>query len=580
MITKTPISSKSIFLVSGGAKGITAQCVIKLAQHHSCTFILLGRSEVLDSEPEFAQNCFDEPALKKRIMEYLISLGEKPTPMGVQKWYNKIISSREIKANLATIIAAGAKAEYISVDVTNLEQLASKIALVGQNYGNITGIIHGAGNLADKLIEKKTEQDFDKVYNTKVKGLENLLACVKPAALEHLVLFSSVAGFYGNVGQTDYAIANEILNKSAHQVKQRYPNCHVVAINWGGWDSGMVTPELKKEFARRGIDIIPVDDGAQMLVQELDPVNHTTAQVVIGSPITPPPSPLDAQLKTYRIRRVLARSENPFLEDHVIGNKPVLPATCAVSWIINACEQQYPGYRFFTYQDFKVLKGIPFNETLSQEYILDLEEISKTDGAEVVFQAKIWSLTPQGKTNYHFSIARIHLLHDLPSIPVYENLNLVEDHTINIFGDDFYQLETDSFFPLFHGAAFQGLTKVINITPEKITTECLWSELSDQKKGQFPVIWVNPYTIDLSTHPLWIWMQYYHQEIGLPAGIQQYEQFLEIPPAKPFYVSCEVKTKTASSITADFIIHDNQGKIYARLIDGKGVIIPTKSIRG
>ena len=123
-------------------------------------------------------------------------------------------------------------------------------------------------------MKRKQTRDFEKVYTAKVQGLENLLNCVNPKQLQHLVLFSSVTGFYGNIGQTDYAIANEILNKSAHLIKQYYPQCHVVAINWGGWDSGMVTPELKKAFAERGIDIIPVEVGTQMLVNELHPAYH------------------------------------------------------------------------------------------------------------------------------------------------------------------------------------------------------------------------------------------------------------------------------------------------------------------
>ena len=291
MTVNVQISPSSVFVVSGGAKGITAQCTVKLAQQKRCKFVLLGRSEIT-KEPEYVRDCLEDSALKKRIMENLISQGEKPTPMMVQKIFNQINSSREIKKTLAAIAATGGTAEYISVDVTDTVNLKAKLQEISQKVGQITGIIHGAGNLADKLIEKKTEDDFEKVYTAKVQGLENLLSCVNPQQLEHLVLFSSVSGFYGNIGQTDYAIANEILSKSAHLIKQHHPNCHVVAINWGGWDSGMVTPQLKKAFAERGIDIIPVEIGTQMLVNELHPAYQNHTQVVIGSPMKLSPSPL------------------------------------------------------------------------------------------------------------------------------------------------------------------------------------------------------------------------------------------------------------------------------------------------
>ena len=144
------IHPESVFIVSGGAKGITAKCVIELAKQYPCKFILLGRSELLESEPPFAKDCFDEAILKKRIMEDLVAMGEKPTPIQVKKIYNQIISDREIKQTLSTIKQTGGEAKYVSVDVTNNHELQQKITAVCESMGQITGIIHGAGNLADK----------------------------------------------------------------------------------------------------------------------------------------------------------------------------------------------------------------------------------------------------------------------------------------------------------------------------------------------------------------------------------------------------------------------------------------------
>ncbi|MCM0589087.1 MAG: SDR family NAD(P)-dependent oxidoreductase [Gloeotrichia echinulata CP02] len=570
MMTQTKTRPASVYLVSGGAKGITAECTIKLAQKQPAKFILLGRSELLEIEPDYAQNCVEEPALKKRIMENLLAQGEKPTPMSVQKIYNKIHSSREIKKTLAAIEQTGSTVEYISVDVTDTLALQQKINIAVNRIGAITGIIHGAGNLADKLIEKKTEQDFEKVYTAKVQGLENILACVNPHELQQLVLFSSVTGFYGNIGQSDYAIANEILNKSAHLMKQNYPNCHVVAINWGGWDSGMVTPEIKKAFAERGIDIIPVEIGTKMLVKELHPQHHATTQLVIGSPMTPPPAPLDKELRSYSVRRRITVAENPFLLDHMIAGYPVLPATCAMSWMINACEESYPGYRYFSCKDFKILKGITFNDTVASEHILEVQEIAKSDLQFIELQTKILSKTPQGKTHYHFTSV-VKLLRELPTAPTYEAVNLAEDHIIKLTGEDLYQKDPSS---LFHGPCFQKIQKVLNISPEKITVECFWKDITPQQQGQFPIHWHNPYSIDLSSHPLWIWLNHFHQEVCLPGKLTQSEQYRAIPCNQPFYVSCEIQEKKATEATANFLLHDSQGQLYSRILGAKAVVVP------
>ncbi|WP_225894162.1 SDR family NAD(P)-dependent oxidoreductase [Atlanticothrix silvestris] len=575
MTILTQINPSSVLLVSGGARGITAECTIKLAQHQPCKFILLGRSEVLKTEPDFAHDCLEESALKKRIMENLLVQGEKPTPMSVQKIYHQIASSREIKKTLAAIQETGAQAEYINVDVTDKLALQEKLAIAVKRTGSITGIIHGAGNLADKLIEKKTEQDFEKVYAAKVQGLENILYCVNLNQIQHLVLFSSVSGFYGNVGQSDYAIANEILNKSAHLIKQNYPSCHVVAINWGGWDNGMVTPELKKAFAERGIEVIPVDVGTQMLVKEVDCSHHQTTQVVIGNPLVLPPAPLDSELRKYSIRRRMTLAKNPFLQDHVIAGYPVLPATCALSWMIHACEELYPGYKYFSASDFKVLKGVIFNNTLANEHILELQEVAKNNSESLEIQAKILAKNHEGKIYYHFC-ALIKLVIEIPEAPIYESLNLTEDHVIPTTGKDFYQNGDSS---LFHGAAFQQITRVLNISPNKITVECLWQKIADQQQGQFPVNWHNPYAIDLSTQSLWIWLSHFHQEACLPGHLTLSEQFALTPSNEPFYVSCEIKGKTESSATANFIIHNRQGQVYTRILGAKAVLLPMQSIK-
>ena len=82
----------------------------------------------------------------------------------------------------------------------------------------------------------------------KVHGLRAMLSAVDEASLSHLALFSSTSGFYGNVGQSDYAAANEVLNKFAHAFERRFPACRAVVFDWGPWDGGMVTPFLKSLF--------------------------------------------------------------------------------------------------------------------------------------------------------------------------------------------------------------------------------------------------------------------------------------------------------------------------------------------
>ena len=563
------VTKDQVFLVSGGAKGITAQCVIKIAQQYQCKFILLGRSST-EVEPVWAENCENEAELKQRILENFQAQGEKPTPIMVQKKYQIISSQREVQNTLKAIAAAGGEAEYLSVDITDTVLLESKLADVIEGFGAITGIIHGAGNLADKRIEKKSIQDFENVYAAKVKGLENLLRCVPASQLQYLVLFSSVVGFYGNAGQSDYAIANEILNKSAHLIKYNYPNCHVMAINWGPWESGMVSSELKKAFAARGIEVIPVETGTQILVDELTTANQGTVQLVIGSPLIYVPATLSNDLKTYRVKRRLTLTENPFLQDHVIAGRPVVPATCGLLWMTNACEQLYPGFTAFSSPNFKVLKGIVFDETFASEYILEIQELAKHENWEIEFAAKISSQTPDGKIRYHFSTNLI-LKREIPTPPSYVNLNFNQDENFLETNQELYQVNASS---LFHGFTFQGVKSILNTSPSQITIECCLPEPTTQQQGQFPVQTFNPYIADVQIHSLWIWTQHFHQVGCLPSEIKHFEQFAKVPFGETFYVTCEVQSKTESSVVTDVITYNRQGQIYNRMIGAKGTILP------
>jgi NAD(P)-dependent dehydrogenase (short-subunit alcohol dehydrogenase family) len=558
------INSSSVFLVSGGARGITAQCVIRLAQQYSGRWILLGRSAIADAEPTWAIDCLEEAELKKRIMQDLQIQGKKPTPKGIQEIFNTISASREIQSTLQSLQQAGNQAAYLSVDVTDASALRQQLAAVVEQWGPITGIIHGAGTLADKFIEKKTERDFETVYAAKVKGLENLLDCVALEQLDYLVLFSSVASFFGNAGQTDYAIANEILNKSAHLLKQRYSACHVVAINWGPWDSGMVTPDLKKAFALRNIEVIPIDVGTQMLVEELAATHHETAQVVIGSPLTPPAQELGSELHTYRIHRTLSLSANPFLQDHRIGGNPVMPATCAASWIINTCEQLYPGYIFSSLENFKVLKGIVFDSTQADQFIVDVQEIAKADSKEITFEVRIWSEKQKGRIRFHYS-AQIKLRHTPLPMPAEPMLNDIAGE--GIAGLFFYQDKT-----LFHGSCFQGIERVLEINPETLIMQCRLPALDFKQQGQFLAQTFNPYTADVLIQSILIWLKHFHKVGALPVEIQGITQFKPLSFDQRFQALVKIKLKTVSHVVYDIAAFDDAGYIQMKLSDIKVAI--------
>ncbi|MCU0570475.1 MAG: SDR family NAD(P)-dependent oxidoreductase [Oculatellaceae cyanobacterium Prado106] len=558
-------SPSTVFVVSGGARGVTAQCVIRLAQLSQCKLILLGRSPLTEGEPDWAIGCTDEVELKRRIMEHLKAQGEKPTPMGIQKLLKAVTSQREIRATLAAIQAAGSPVKYLNVDVTQVEALQQQLEQAAQEFGSITGIVHGAGNLADKWIEKKTEQDFETVYEAKVQGLENLLQCIPLAQLQYLVLFSSVAGFYGNPGQSDYALANEILNKSAHRVKQLHPNCHVVSINWGPWDSGMVTPELKRTFADRNIRVIPLEVGAQMMVDELGDRFHSEAQVVIGSPITPGSVIAVLQLQTYRIHRRLTAVANPFLRDYQWDGAAVLPPTIAASWLIQACEQLYPGYEFDQIEGFRVIQQLRLDAEFQDDFILDIREIAKQpEGIE--FEVLAWggTSTPAAEAYYQ---AQVRLR---PSLGKPETDILLPIHfpaseapvPALMSGSTLYQDGT-----LWQGKCFQGIEQVIELSESRALFRCRVPRVGNRDQGQFPIQTFDPYAADSLAQALMLWSKAFYHTCSLPLGWTKLIQQQPLPKRQSYWVAIEVVQQSETSVTATVTAQSDQGEVYLQCIE-------------
>lgn len=553
------VTTSTVFVVSGGARGITAQCVIELSRHYRCKFILLGRSAQKSSDPAWAQGITDEAALKKASMADFQARGEKPTPAAVNKAVQGVLAQREIAETINAIKATGGDALYLSVDITNADALRAGLASVS-SFGTINGIIHGAGNLADKLIENKTAADFEHVYSAKVEGLENLLAAIPAEQLQYLVLFSSVAGFYGNVGQADYAIANEVLNKTAHRFKALHPNCKVVSVNWGPWDGGMVTPQLRQYFESLNIKIIPVDVGTKMLVAELEaPISTSATQVVVGSPISAPAILNGSDLQTYTIHRTLSLADNPFLGDHVVDGKAVLPMVSAMAWMANAAEQIHRGYRYFSFLNYKVLKGIVFDETLASEYVLELKETSKTD-ERIVLDAMIRS-DANGKPRFHYS-AQLILLKIIPPAPIHQPLVDPEAKAVDEPGISLYEN-----FTLFHRNSFRGVERLMTIGPKGLTMRCSLDEVPHTYQGQFPAQSFNYFMADVGLQAIGIWARRFYDAGSLPLRAAKGEHFMNVHFGDTFYVSMEVLSHSDTNVGAEIVLYDETGHIYMVVTD-------------
>jgi len=271
----------TVFLVTGGGRGVTADCIIRAAKTYKSKFILIGRTDINEEDPDWAQGIEGELNLKQSAIKYISKTGLKLKPKEIDKMIKVINSKREIVNTLNKVNSYGAKAVYKNINIKNKESLKICIQDTEKQFGKINAFIHGAGNISDKWINKKTDDDFDLVVGTKIFGLINILNIIDYNQLEYIILFSSISAYLGNIGQTDYSMANEILNKFALCAKLFDPDKLIVSIGWGPWEKGMVSDVLKSFYEKMNIKTIPVEEGARLFTYELANTNKNYSQVII-----------------------------------------------------------------------------------------------------------------------------------------------------------------------------------------------------------------------------------------------------------------------------------------------------------
>ena len=270
-----PLTGKDTWLVSGGGSGVTAASIIGVAGaslNAGAHFELLGRSKLIEATSswiDWSEDQLEEEknALRERLIE--ASESGKVTMVEWNDAWQKFTRSRDVYLTLDAIEQTGNHAAYHSVDV--MDQIA--LQELGSSLGRpITGIVHGAGLEDSKLVADKGYEVFDRVVRVKVDGWRALLSAVVasgPLLPEFACCFTSVAGRFGNGGQTDYAAANSVLDAEMARLTAT-KECRAVAIGWTGWrDVGMATRgSIEAVFAAAGIETLAVEDGVSIFVAE------------------------------------------------------------------------------------------------------------------------------------------------------------------------------------------------------------------------------------------------------------------------------------------------------------------------
>ncbi|MBI5209963.1 MAG: SDR family NAD(P)-dependent oxidoreductase [Elusimicrobia bacterium] len=547
-----------VVVVTGGARGVTAACAQALAEASRPTLLLLGRTPEPQPEPDWLRDLADEAAIKRAILAQ--AKGKPPSPRVIGERYRLYMANREVLAAVARLESVGAKALYRSVDIRDAAAL-QRVLDEARRLGPIRAVVHGAGVLADKHIADKTPEQFDAVFDTKVAGLRSLLKATAGDDLRAVVLFSSVSGRHGRVGQADYAVANEALNKVAQSLARRRPGCRVSSINWGPWNGGMVTPALLKVFEREGVAVLGLEAGARHLVSDMAAGPGSPVETVVTAPaaVATPQRGL-----ATAFARELDLAGHRFLASHVINGRPVLPLAVTLEWLAHGALHGNPGLAFHGVDDLRVFKGVILKGSVPMRLRVAAGK-ARREGSEFRVPVELLSDDP---ASLH-ARADIILSPRLPAAPSPQAP--VSLHP--------YPRSVDAAYEdiLFHGPALRAVAAVEGCSPEGIAVRAHAAPAPGAWLRESPrSAWVaDPMAIDAAFQAAILWSFEQSGACCLPWRIGAYRQYRAEFPKEGLRVVLRVTKCSEHAAVADVDFLDAAGALVARIASSEHTIDPS-----
>jgi enediyne polyketide synthase len=216
-----------VVAVSGGGKGIAAECALALARQTGCRIVTIGRHAPAG-----------DPALA---------------------------------ANLARFAARGIRAVHVTADVTDAAALRDALAPAVAELGPVTVIVHAAAINEPCAVRDLTAAELRRTIAPKLAGLDHLVASVARDRLKAIATFGSIIARTGLPGEAHYALANDLLRRATLRLAAELPACRCTVLEWSAWAEVGMAERMGRLDAliQRGLVPIAIDDGVAMFLRTL-----------------------------------------------------------------------------------------------------------------------------------------------------------------------------------------------------------------------------------------------------------------------------------------------------------------------
>jgi len=589
------LDKDSVFVITGAAGSIVSAITADLAAASGGTFYLLDLVPKPDpNNPDLQRFVTDKENLKRDLFARIQTRGERATPALVEKELASLERALAAQTAIDAVRVAGGTPHYFSVNLADAEAVAQVIDQVRQRDGRIDVLLHAAGIERSHTLPDKDPREFDLVFDVKSDGFFNLLHAIGEMPLGATVAFSSIAGRFGNAGQTDYSSANDLLSKITSSFRTTRPATRAIVIDWTAWGGiGMATRgSIPKMMELAGIDMLPPEAGIPLIRRELT-AGATRGEIVIGQRLGIllnewdatgglDASAAEAAIKSssaigpmtgrivavrasdgYTVETTLDPHDQPFLHDHQIDGTPVLPGVMGIEAFAEAALCLLPGWHVESVEDVNFLAPFKFYRGEPRE--VQVETRIHPHGDELVANCRLIGhrslpnqTAPQRTT--HFT-ARVRLAKQSTQAPTMPALGAPEGHIIE--AADIYRL-------YFHGPAYQVVEKawwdgkrVIGMMAQNLPANHHPSEL--------PTI-MSPRLIELCFQTAGIWELGVQGRMGLPRQVREVSLYRAPTPTAGRWYAVVTPDAVQGSFAAEVL--DINGNCCLRLTGYQTVALP------
>ena len=588
------LDSNTVFVITGAAGSIVSAITADLATASGGTFYLLDLVPDPDpGNPDLKRFITDKDGLKRDLFARILARGERATPALVEKELAGLERAQAAHSAIAAVRAAGGTAHYFSVNLTDSNAVEKIIEQVRERSGRIDVLLHAAGVERSHYLPDKDPREFDLVFDVKSDGWFNLLHAIGDMPLGSTVAFSSIAGRFGNAGQSDYSAVNDLLCKITSSFRTTRPATRGIVVDWTAWGGiGMATRgSIPKMMELAGIDMLPPEAGIPLIRRELT-TGGTSGEIVIAErlgvllsewdanggldPSAPEAAknsaaqgPMIGNTAIMSVQRGLAiectldPAVQPFLHDHQIDGTPVLPGVMGIEAFAEAALFLLPGWKVAAIEDVNFLA--PFKFYRSEPRTLTVEAAVYPQHDSLLADCRLTGrrLLPNQKEPQvitHFT-GRVRLTEKRPKATAVQAPGLPDGHIIE--AADIYRL-------YFHGPAYQVLERAW-FDGDRIVGRMNENLPSSHIPPEKPTLMM-PRLIELCFQTAGLWEMKAQGRMGLPQHVRQVCLLRTPDPAVGGLYAVVTPNPDQGSFDADVV--DAAGNRYVQLVGYSTVALP------